>query len=275
MTTGPLFVVENQPDDRLIVRECLEQAGYAVQTSRADSAVERAKFHRPSLILISANLPVENGLILCRQFRQRSELVRTPILLLISDNSEEDRIIGLKAGADDCFLHPFSPRELVARVEAVLWRASQRHSRPHVESADVVIDSAAMKLSVRGNDIETTTLEFRLVEYLARHRGYVFTRDSLLDAVWGATQFVTPRSVDTCIRRLRNKIEPEPASPAFLMTVRGVGYRFEGVAVWLQSSAACDCLICARRTDPVRSAHLRIPRSGPASHDGRPVPSED
>jgi DNA-binding response OmpR family regulator len=127
-------------------------------------------------------------------------------------------------------------------VQAALRRAV----RPFpVGPADIVIDHSAMKLSVRGSDVVTTTLEFRLVDYLARHRGHAFTRDVLLDAVWGEMQFVTPRSVDACIRRVREKIEPDLASPTYLKTVRGIGYRFDAVAVWPTPGESCTCVACA------------------------------
>jgi two-component system phosphate regulon response regulator PhoB len=122
---------------------------------------------------------------------------------------------------------------LVARVQSVLRRAPRAQPN-HSESTDILIDRGAMKLCVRGTEVTTTSLEFRLVDYLALHPGRVFTRDVLLDAVWGEMQFVTPRSVDACIRRVRRKIEPDKTRPTFLKTVRGVGYRFDAVAGWLQ-----------------------------------------
>ena len=119
-----------------------------------------------------------------------------------------------------------------------------------------------MKLSVRGSEVVTTTLEFRLVNYLARHRGHAFTRDVLLDAVWGDLRFVSPRSVDACIRRVREKIEPDLTSPTYLKTVRGVGYRFDGVAVWPGAGESCNCLACvpANERTPQTSASKLVRR---------------
>ena len=196
---------------------------------------------RLSLLLISASLPDGTGLDLCRQIRRNHVQSGTPVILLTAGTGEEQICAALEAGADNCLAKPFSPRELLARVQAAL-----RHSsRPFpVGPADIVIDHSAMKLSVRGREVVTTTLEFRLVDYLARHRGRAFTRDVLLDAVWGEMQFVTPRSVDACIRRVREKIEPDLASPMYVKTVRGIGYRFDAVAVWPTPGASCNCVAC-------------------------------
>jgi two-component system phosphate regulon response regulator PhoB len=143
---------------------------------------------------------------------------------------EEDRIRGLELGADDCINKPFASRELVARVQAVLRRFSRRLPNAVTKIGDIEIDLAAMRLCVRGAEISTTTLEFRLMDYLARNQGRVFTRDQLLDAVWGEMQFITPRSVDACVRRIRDKIEPNSARPTYLKTIRGVGYRLDSAS---------------------------------------------
>jgi DNA-binding response OmpR family regulator len=130
-------------------------------------------------------------------------------------------------------------------VQAVLRRTVRPQPIPLSEPTDIVIDKASMKLSVRGNEIATTTLEFRLIDYLARHRGQVFTRDVLLDAVWGEMQFITPRSVDACVRRVREKIEPEKGRPTYLKTIRGVGYRFDAIVAWPSAGESCTCAACA------------------------------
>jgi DNA-binding response OmpR family regulator len=157
---------------------------------------------------------------------------------------------------------------LVARVKAVLRRFVSAAGRSRMEPADLVIDSLAMKLSVRGSEVPTTSLEFRLIEYLARHRGQVFTRDLLLDAVWGDMQFVTPRSVDACIRRIREKIEPDRTSPTYLKTIRGVGYRLDAIAAWpLAPNDGCNCLAC---TTPLRPS--RVPHSTERRRRISPLP---
>jgi len=206
-------------------------------------------------MLIAAELPDGSGLELCRQVRNNPVLARTPVVMLIAAERAEGGAEGLEAGADDCVTEPFNPRELVARVQAVLRRLKRPQAGPVGEPTDIVIDRAAMKLSVRGTHVATTTLEFRLVDYLAQHRGHVFTRDVLLDAVWGEMQFVTPRSVDACIRRVRDKIEPDRGSPTYLKTIRGVGYRFDGVAVWPSSNQICNCVACLGTSESPRTPH--------------------
>jgi DNA-binding response OmpR family regulator len=230
-----ILVVECEAERRKATRQCLEQAGYSVRSLSSRAVLDEAHQVRASLILIDAAQRNSLGVDLCRRIRQNHFLNRVPVVLL-AGTAEENRIRGLEAGADDCIADPLNSRELVARVQSLLRRAP----RPAAAGAasgptDIVIDRAAMKLSVRGNEVATTTLEFRLLDYLALHRGRVFTRDVLLDAVWGEMQFVTPRTVDTCVRRVRDKIEPDRARPTYLKTVRGVGYRFDAVATWPES----------------------------------------
>jgi len=236
-------VVEGESNLSQAAQICLQQSGYVVRVLSSEDVMVEAEKSHPSLLLIS--LPEGSGLILCRQLRESPRLSRTPLLVLAADAREEHRILALEAGADDCIAKPFSPRELVARVQALLRRGAPAVPLPRPQTADLLIDSWAMKVSVRGHEIPTTSLEFRLIEYLARHAGQVFTRDLLLDAVWGDMQFVTPRSVDACIRRIRAKIEPDREKPTFLKTIRGVGYRLDAAAAWQSpSNEACDCVAC-------------------------------
>jgi DNA-binding response OmpR family regulator len=240
-----IFVVEDEIEVRELAQWCLAEAGYAVRMFSTSNVIQDAEDNHPSLMLITMMMPDGNGLDLCRQIRENRALARTPIVFLIPESAEEHRALALESGADDCIVKPFSPRELVARVQAVLRRFGPANGRSRTEMADLVIDSLAMKVSVRGSEVSTTSLEFRLIEYLARHRGQVFTRDLLLDAVWGDMQFVTPRSVDACIRRIREKIEPDRTSPTYLKTIRGVGYRLDAVAAWqLTPNDGCTCLAC-------------------------------
>jgi DNA-binding response OmpR family regulator len=251
-----ILAVDGESSVCRLARQCLEGAGYSVRTFSTVFGVDDALNSRPSLLLISATLPDGSGMDLCRQIRGNPAHASTPVILLTDGASEEQSCAALEAGADNVLAKPFSPRELMARVQAALRRAV----RPFpVGPADIVIDHSAMKLSVRGSDVVTTKLEFRLVDYLARHRGHTFTRDVLLDAVWGETQFVTPRSVDACIRRVREKIEPDLTSPTYLKTVRGIGYRFDAVAVWPTPSESCNCVACTPpngRTTQTRSLGL-------------------
>jgi two-component system, OmpR family, alkaline phosphatase synthesis response regulator PhoP len=252
-----IFVVSGDPEIAQFVRLSLEEAGYSVRTFSTVDIIEEAESHPPSLLLTSLLLPDGSGLTLCRRIRENPILSGTPLVFLLTDAAEEHRVLALESGGDDCIVQPFSPRELVLRVQAVLRRFSTAVIPSVIDTAELVIDSLAMKLSVRGAEVPTTSLEFRLIEYLARHRGQVFTRDLLLDAVWGDMQFVTPRSVDACIRRIREKIEPDRARPSYLKTVRGVGYRLDAVTTWQSdSSNACDCVACVTAKGSSRLAYI-------------------
>jgi len=177
--------------------------------------------------MLDIMIPGRDGLDLCRQIRQTSGLTIAPVIFLTARSSEVDRVAGLDLGADDYIAKPFSPREMVARVKAVLRRFERPLAPESIKVGEIEIDTGAMTLTVGGNVVTTTATEFRLLDYLARHAGRVFTRDQLLDAVWRDTAFVTPRSVDVYVRRIREKIEPDPETPRYLKTVRGAGYRFE------------------------------------------------
>jgi two-component system phosphate regulon response regulator PhoB len=223
-----IFAVEDDADISRLVRHHLEGAGYAVRGfSTAAGVVAEAEKQLPSLFLLDIMLPGGDGLELCRRIRQSSALAMLPVIFLTARVSESDRVTGLELGADDYIPKPFSPRELVARVRAVLRRFERPLAPSIVKAGDIEIDSGGMTLMVRGTPTQTTATEFRLLEYLARHPGRVFTRDQLLDAVWRDTHYVTPRSVDVYVRRIREKIEQNPDEPRYLKTVRGAGYRFE------------------------------------------------
>lgn len=223
-----IFAVEDDADISRLVRHHLEGAGFAVRSFASGSGVvAEAEKQPPSLFLLDIMLPGGDGLELCRRIRQTSSLAMVPVIFLTAKTSESDRVLGLELGADDYISKPFSPRELTARIKAVL-RRFERPLAPMITAVgDISIDAGAMVLTVRGKAVAATATEFRLLDYLARHAGRVFTRDQLLDAVWRDTAFVTPRSVDVYVRRIREKIEKDPENPRFLKTVRGAGYRFE------------------------------------------------
>ena len=223
-----IFAVEDDTDISRLVRHHLEGAGYAVRTfTSASGVVAEAEKQPPSLFLLDIMIPGGDGLELCRRIRQTSSIAMVPVIFLTARISESDKVIGLELGADDYIPKPFSPRELVARIRAVLRRFERPLAPAIVKAGDIEIDSGGMTLTVRGVLTQTTATEFRLLEYLARHPGRVFTRDQLLDAVWRDTHYVTPRSVDVYVRRIREKIEANPDEPRYLKTVRGAGYRFE------------------------------------------------
>jgi two-component system phosphate regulon response regulator PhoB len=225
---NPIFVVEDDADISRLLRHHLESAGYTVRVFSSVTGVISAAFNdRPVLFLLDIMLPGRDGLDLCREIRSTSVLAGVPIIFLTAKAGELDRVLGLELGADDYITKPFSPRELVARVKAVLRRFERMLPSVRLEAGDLVIDTDTMTLTVRGNTVTTTATEFRLIEYFARHAGRVFTREQLLDAVWRDTAFVTPRSIDVYVRRLREKIERDPEQPLMLRTVRGAGYKFE------------------------------------------------
>jgi len=220
--------MEDDADIARLVRHHLEAAGFGVRTfSSAHHVLAEAERERPALMLLDIMVPGGDGLELCRRIRKSTHLAGTPVIFLTAKTGETDRVVGLELGADDYVTKPFSPRELVARVKAVLRRFEQPLPTSMVKVGEIEVDGGAMTLRVRGKLVPTTATEFRLLDHLARHAGRVFTRDQLLDAVWRDTHYVTPRSVDVYVRRVREKIEPDPEQPRYLRTVRGAGYRFE------------------------------------------------
>jgi two-component system phosphate regulon response regulator PhoB len=223
-----VFVLEDDTDISRLVQHHLEAAGYGVRTypTPAD-LIQDAERHHPALFLLDIMVPGGDGLDVCRRLRNHPELSTTPIIFMTARAAENDRVLGLELGADDYITKPFATRELVARVKAVLRRFERPSGPSTITFEEVVIDASAMQLRVRGELTTTTATEFRLLDYLARHPGRVFSRDHLLDAVWGDARFVTPRSVDVYVRRIREKIEIDPENPRYLRTVRGAGYRFE------------------------------------------------
>jgi DNA-binding response OmpR family regulator len=236
-----IFLVEDELDISRLVRHHLEQAAFGVRVFfNTTDVIREAEEIRPALFVLDIMVPGGDGLDLCRRIRQNVRLGTTPIIFLTAKAAESDRVLGLELGADDYITKPFSPRELVARIKAVLRRFERPLTPAVTKVGDVEIDSGAMTLAVSGKPVTTTATEFRLLDCLARHPGRVFTRDQLLDAVWRDTQFVTPRSVDVYVRRLREKIEPDPENPRYLRTVRGAGYRFEAPKPESADTSAAD-----------------------------------
>jgi DNA-binding response OmpR family regulator len=223
-----IFVLEDDADIARLVQHNLQSAGYAVRLySTPANLLSDAERQPPALFMLDIMVPGGDGLDVCRRLRNHAALSSIPIIFVTARASENDRVLGLELGADDYITKPFAPRELLARVKAVLRRFERPSTPSLISFEDVVIDASAMQLKVRGELTTTTATEFRLLDYLARHPGRVFSRDHLLDAVWGDARFVTPRSVDVYVRRIREKIDSDPENPRFLKTVRGAGYRFE------------------------------------------------
>ncbi len=224
-----VLIIEDDRDIVELVRYNLANEGFQVTAAHDGSTgLATLKKSPPDLLLLDLMLPKLSGLEICREVRRDESLNRLPVLMLTARGDEADRVVGLEMGADDYVTKPFSPRELAARVKALLRRAEPAGSTPRtIEIGKLAIDPASYRVTLAGKPVTLSTLEFRLLYYLASRPNRVFTRDQLLDAVWGTERFVTPRSVDVYVRRLREKVEPDPEHPAHLKTVRGAGYLFE------------------------------------------------
>ena len=190
------------------------------------SALEQA---RPDLILLDVMLPDADGFELCRQIRRSTVLARIPVLFLTARSDEVDRVLGLEIGGDDYMTKPFSPRELIARVKAHLRREEMDAEPPSIAIGPFRLDRTARRVYLGEREISLTSTEFNLLEYFLSHPGHAYSRDQLLAAVWGEQRYVTPRTVDVHVRRLREQIEEQPETPRYLTTVRGFGYRFEEI----------------------------------------------
>jgi phosphate regulon transcriptional regulator PhoB len=224
-----VLIIEDDKDIVELVRYNLAHEGFQVSAvSDGASGLAQAKKTPPDVLLLDLMLPKLSGLEICKEIRRDVSLNRLPILMLTARGEEADRVVGLEMGADDYVTKPFSPRELVARVKALLRRSTPPGEiEKTVEAGTLTIDPSSYRVTRSGKAVTLSTLEFRLLHYLASRPNKVFTRDHLLDAVWGADRFVTPRSVDVYIRRLREKVETDPERPSHLKTVRGAGYLFE------------------------------------------------
>jgi DNA-binding response OmpR family regulator len=223
MTT--VLVVEDEMEIARVVRDYLRNAGFEViVVGDGGSAVASVRSAKPDLLVLDLGLPGRDGLDVAREIRRWSD---TPIVMLTARGDETDRIVGLEIGADDYVVKPFSPKELVARVRAVLRRSrTAARGDEVVRAGDVEIDTAKMRVSVAGTQVDLTPTEFQLLATLAREPGRVFTRSQLLDAVHGVAIESYERAIDAHVKNIRRKIEPEPGSPRYVVTVHGVGYRF-------------------------------------------------
>jgi len=223
--TQKILVVDDEPDIVRLVRAYLERAGFAVVTAgEGGEALAVFRHERPNLVVLDLNLPGMDGLDVCRGMRRDSDV---PIIMLTARLEETDRLIGLELGADDYVVKPFSPREIVARVRAVLRRAEGTPVRPAVVSASgVTLDLTRRTASVDGRPLDLTTMEFDLLALLVEHPGQVFTRLQLLDRAQGNAYEGYERTIDVHIKNLRKKLGDDPQNPRYIETVRSVGYRF-------------------------------------------------
>ncbi len=223
-----ILVVEDEQAIAAFIHTALEREGFGVRLAGDGAeALAQVQADRPDLILLDLMLPGMDGFEVCRQVRQREAYI--PIVMLTARSDDVDKIVGLELGADDYITKPFNARELIARVRAVLRlarRSGAAASRDRIQVGQVTIDRAGRTVTVAGQAVELAPKEFDLLAALARERGRVFGREMLLERVWGYDYMGESRTVDVHIQRLRRKIEPDPAHPRYLLTVRGVGYKF-------------------------------------------------
>jgi DNA-binding response OmpR family regulator len=229
MSEISILVVEDEPSIAEVVGLYLQRAGYQVQTA-SDGKIAMTILEKeiPDLVVLDLMLPEIDGLSLTRWLRDRSDV---PIIMLTARREEIDRIAGLEMGADDYVVKPFSPQELVSRVRAVMRRIKREQAPAESERplsfGDLVINALSRTVSISGEDVPLTAKEFDMLYLLAQHPKQVYTREQLLDRVWGGAEYIDPGTVTVHIRRVREKIELDPSNPTRLVTVWGVGYKFE------------------------------------------------
>lgn len=225
--TATILFVEDEADLRELVRYNLEAQGFRVSLAESgDEAVERIRDGVPDLILLDWMLPGLSGIELCRRWRSREETARTPIIMITARGEEEERVRGLATGADDYVVKPFSMPELVARIQALLRRSSPQLVTNVLKAGELELDRQSHRVRRSGRDLHLGPTEYRLLEYLMRHPGRVYSREQLLDGVWGNDVYVDERTVDVHVGRLRKAINRgREADP--IRTVRGAGYAFD------------------------------------------------
>jgi phosphate regulon transcriptional regulator PhoB len=226
MAANKILVVEDEPDISELIPYNLRKEGfYATAALDGEQALSRIRRENFDLVVLDLMLPGMQGTDLCRILRDNPKTRALPIIMLTAKTEELDRIIGLELGADDYISKPFSPRELVARIRAVLRRAGEEGGKVNVvHFGELTVDLSAYTASKGKSPLNLSATEFRLLAYLLENKGRVFTRDQLLTAVWKDEGYVEPRTVDVHIRRLRAQIEDDPAHPVYIKTRRGIGY---------------------------------------------------
>src|SRR5262249_28494985 len=232
-----IALIEDDSDLFGLLKYNLEKEGFHVagaQTGKA--AIELCRRERPDLLILDIMLPDQDGLEICRAIRAHPEWAHLPVIFLTARAAEADRILGLELGANDYVVKPFSLRELIARIR-VQFRTQSSHRRL-LRSGTLELDRRACRVTANGRPISLTTTEFRLLEFLMSHAGAVFSREQLLDAVWGRDRVVTDRTVDVYILRLRQKLEADPTHPVLIRSARGFGYCFETDVAALEDSVA-------------------------------------
>jgi DNA-binding response OmpR family regulator len=223
--TRKILIVDDEQKIIEIVRAYLEREGFRVVTAfDGEAALKTFRQEKPDLIVLDLMLPKMSGQDVCRAIRKESEV---PIIMLTARDEMTDKIVGLELGADDYLTKPFEGRELVARVKAILRRSEPRIAIPVIKAGDIVIDTERRQISVRERLVELTTTEFELLRLLAAHPGRVFSRAELLDRLQGDAYEGYERTIDSHIKNLRRKIEPDPDRPSYIHTIYGAGYKLE------------------------------------------------
>ena len=225
-----ILVVDDEKDILELVSYNLQKEGFHIQTSQnGEDALEKIRSDRFDLLILDLMLPGMQGMELCKVLKSDNETASIPIIMLTAKSEELDKVLGLEMGADDYITKPFSPRELVARVNAVLRRTREKSPKDIlITIGDLEINTNTYQIKKKSRMITLSATEFKLLLYLVQKKGRVFNRDMLLDAVWKYEAFVEPRTVDVHIRRLRSQIEDDPSNPLYIRTRRGLGYYVDG-----------------------------------------------
>ena len=225
-----ILVVDDEADIVELVTYNLKKEGFIVDSvSDGESALTKVRKEKYSLLILDLMLPGIQGIEICRILRNDPKTAGIPVIMLTAKGEEVDKILGLELGADDYVTKPFSPRELIARVKAVIRRSTEKPVAGRVlRVGELEIDRERYTVSLKGKSVKLSATEYKLLLYLAERKGKVFSREQLLDAIWRDEAFVEPRTVDVHIRRLRARIEEDPATPVYIKTLRGIGYFFEG-----------------------------------------------
>jgi phosphate regulon transcriptional regulator PhoB len=225
-----LLIVDDEADIVELVSYNLKKEGFSVDSaSEGETALTKIRKGNYTLVILDLMLPGIQGMELCRILRNDPKTAALPIIMLTAKGEEVDKILGLEMGADDYIAKPFSPRELIARIKAVLRRTAEKPVVERIlQSGEIEIDRERYIVTIRGRAVKLSATEFKLLLFLIERKGKVFSRDQLLDAVWRDEAFVEPRTVDVHIRRLRSNIEEDPAKPKYIKTLRGIGYFFNG-----------------------------------------------
>lgn len=225
-----ILIVDDEKDIVELVAYNLEKEGYEVlKALDGEKALALVQTKKPALVVLDLMLPGIQGLEVCKRLRRDAETAQVPIIMLTAKGEEIDKVLGLEVGADDYVTKPFSVKELVARVKALLRRTdvAKQPEKPEIfEFKGLRIDMKSYEVTVNGRKVNLSPTEFKLLHFLSRNPGRVYSRDQILDKVWGDESFVEPRTVDVHVRRLRAQIESDENSPVYIVTVRGVGYKF-------------------------------------------------